>query len=1331
MRKSLFACCTTLGICLGWHSQLCGQPLSLGISNSSNQLTVFWPSWASDAVLEQSATALSWAQVPSVFYQSNSSTFSYTTGLTNTSRMFRLRHAGPPVPGLSGVWSLDEGSGTTSMELTGSSNALFTTNTAWAAGRFGPGSLRFNGLMPQFGGSLAWVSNTAYAVLPPTGSGFSVSFWFCPDTLPTGSQSLAGNDADGSAGWDLALDSPAPGTNYLVLTGTGIGTSLSITGRTLLLPEQWRHVVLTYGNSQASVFLDDVLLAQTAGTLANNPGPLYFGGVSGASGAFGGRIDEIRTYTNSLLADDISLKGCWHLDEDSGYLAYDSSLQGIVAGLSANSAWTSGKSGSGLDLAASSLFIPNQDYRVLPPSGSPFSVSFWLRPRSFSPGRSALLSCASGANAGWQATLFSDGANQQLEFTSTNFGGTLSLSAPVNLPVDTWSEIDLTFNGVMANAFVNGLKVGGALGAIRAARAPLLVGNAPGASTNADAIIDELRVYGRERADFELGPVAQPMWEMALLNSSTNLMLPASGPPGRPLTISILSNPSRGTLTWSANSPSVTYTAGGQKGPDTFVYAVSDGVFTSTPATAAVSVVQAHWLSTNGGTELPLDGSSPDHAWAAPNAAAIDAIWHTNNYYDCFCYGPGEFQTTGWQFMQRATGNVGCKHIGSGPEGPNATTLKLVNTWSAWAEGVIFGGLWAGQTVDDFEVRNMLLDCNAQNNPKYAIGEPVSIRIPLTSTAYVQQVTLHWANSVLGNAGWHLGPAADFQLCSRVQYSGSILTNCTSVSSTGLVDVVDVQTNTDELTLWLTRKGVGIDFYALSEVEVTGAQVSLPSALTTNGTVSRLDAAHSILNAVDQDPGTCWASGPEDQVTITLPLEPGTLLTGLVLNWNCKTMTDLHRFGPAAQFSVLAREPGTGQDVSVPFVSHGRSANGSEVITFGTSQTTNAIVTAEVTIFLTAKVPGVDYYSLSEVSFLSGDYPVGMRLPSASSSFAWNGHPVFSAFDGEPTTLWVNSTQGAVSAIQLGGSNLKFTDLKIIGFGTKAMRECFVLMALSTSPFSPARNLLVENCVVTQPATNNTDGVGAINLVGVPGAMKNGIVRNCVVDSLSPTFPFSHGIAAPLIEGCVVKDVQNAFYSEPDPANVDAIEPVVLRSNVFMNVSSGISVFAHAGAHFDTIIAIGNDISLVRGGYGAAGCDVCSPGVSGTITNVAALGNVIRYSDWNARPTDAGGGFLYSDIHHAVYANNVIALGTPNALRVRSYPGGTIPGEAPVEDCDHPGLTNPGPPGTPPSVDPLLPGYRRAWLNNRDLTGALLPVRYTYFGVDGPASQQQWSEELP
>jgi len=64
-------------------------------------------------------------------------------------------------------------------------------------------------------------------------------------------------------------------------------------------------------------------------------------------------------------------------------------------------------------------------------------------------------------------------------------------------------------------------------------------------------------------------------------------------------------------------------------------------------------VVQPHWLSTNGGTLPPIDGTSPEKACVAGPSAALDAIWHTNQYYDCFFYAPGEFQTTGWKYGER------------------------------------------------------------------------------------------------------------------------------------------------------------------------------------------------------------------------------------------------------------------------------------------------------------------------------------------------------------------------------------------------------------------------------------------------------------------------------------------------------------------------------------------------------------------------------------------------------------------------------------------------------------------------------------------------------
>src|SRR6202007_197203 len=118
----------------------------------------------------------------------------------------------------------------------------------------------------------------------------------------------------------------------------------------------------------------------------------------------------------------------------------------------------------------------------------------------------------------------------------------------------------------------------------------------------------------------------------------------------------------------------------------------------------------------------------------------------TNSFYDCFFYAPGEYQTRGWKYLERSTANRGCKHIGSGMEGAGKTTIKLVDTWAAWTEESIFAPFHSAQSSDGFEVHGMVLDCNAQNLPKYARGEPVWIRIPLASAGLVNSVTLRWAN---------------------------------------------------------------------------------------------------------------------------------------------------------------------------------------------------------------------------------------------------------------------------------------------------------------------------------------------------------------------------------------------------------------------------------------------------------------------------------------------------------------------------------------------------------------------------------------------------------
>src|SRR5260221_7437620 len=274
-------------------------------------------------------------------------------------------------------------------------------------GRIGAASLWFNGGSTHAGGSRAWVSNANYALLPQSGQPFSVSLWFNADALTNGWSGLMGNDANGSNGWHLALSNTGPGTNNLIFAASGAGASLNVVGRKLLLPGQWYLLTATYDGSEGRIYVDGTLLAQGSGSLQANDQPVCFGGGVGGYNSFLGRIDEVRTYARVLAAEDLSLAGDWGFDEDGGAFGLDRSVQGSHSTLSNPAmAWLPGKVGSGIDVSQNTVIISNDWSDVLPPTGGPFSVSFWLHPNSISSGWSGLMTCANDTNAGWNLALY-------------------------------------------------------------------------------------------------------------------------------------------------------------------------------------------------------------------------------------------------------------------------------------------------------------------------------------------------------------------------------------------------------------------------------------------------------------------------------------------------------------------------------------------------------------------------------------------------------------------------------------------------------------------------------------------------------------------------------------------------------------------------------------------------------------------------------------------------------------------------------------------------------------------------------------------------------------
>ena len=410
----------------GFSSVSISDAPRLTFTRKDGEIVVGWPLDTPGWVLEQSPhlhLPIPWTPVSPTLFQMTETNLSLNVSLPVGNMFYRLRKIRPVelVPGLTGAWTMDEGQGGAAQDSSGSGASLVLSNATWMPGRIGAAALWFDGT-PAAG--RAWVSNANYSVLPPSGRPFSVSLWFSPDLLTIGWRGLIGNDANGSNGWHVALHNSGPGTNELVFAGNGPDATLNVTGRKLLLPGRWYEMTATFDGNDGSIYLDGELLARNLGTIHGNDDPIYVGGGVGGYDNFLGGIDEVRCYTNALAPESICLVGEWRFDENGGKSTLDTSLQGHHATVfNSSDAWSPGKSGSGINLSNSAVVIPNDSLDVLPPTGGPFSISFWLHPHCTPAGWSGLMSCADDTNTGWNLALYGEVPGKTwLNFCSTNTG---------------------------------------------------------------------------------------------------------------------------------------------------------------------------------------------------------------------------------------------------------------------------------------------------------------------------------------------------------------------------------------------------------------------------------------------------------------------------------------------------------------------------------------------------------------------------------------------------------------------------------------------------------------------------------------------------------------------------------------------------------------------------------------------------------------------------------------------------------------------------------------------------------------------------------------------
>jgi hypothetical protein len=175
------------------------------------------------------------------------------------------------------------------------------------------------------------------------------------------------------------------------------------------------------------------------------------------------------------------------------------------------------------------------------------------------------------------------------------------LSSDVGLPVDTWTHLATTYDGIMQRLYLNGVEVARRLqtGSIQSSSMPLRIGGNSVWGEYFQGRIDEVRIYNKAltvseiRADMHL-PVVPPSVTTAVDGPIDIVVLPngASGA-ANGLTVVSVTPGANGTVAINADG-TVRYTpTPGFLGPDQFTSTVRDGNGGTATGSVTVTVVYA------------------------------------------------------------------------------------------------------------------------------------------------------------------------------------------------------------------------------------------------------------------------------------------------------------------------------------------------------------------------------------------------------------------------------------------------------------------------------------------------------------------------------------------------------------------------------------------------------------------------------------------------------------------------------------------------------------------------------------------------------------------
>jgi fibronectin type 3 domain-containing protein len=211
--------------------------------------------------------------------------------------MAALPSAASAAPGLVAAYSMDQGSGTTLADVSGTGNTGTLSGATWtASGRFGS-ALSFNGT-----NNMVTVPDSNSLDLT---TAMTLEAWVRPTTV-TDWHTVLLKEQPSQLAYALygSTDARTPAGHVYP---SGAGGDRWARGSSALAVNTWAHLAFTWDGATARLYVNGTQTASTAiaGTAVTSSSPLRIGGNTIWGEWYSGLIDEVRIYNRALTAAEV------------------------------------------------------------------------------------------------------------------------------------------------------------------------------------------------------------------------------------------------------------------------------------------------------------------------------------------------------------------------------------------------------------------------------------------------------------------------------------------------------------------------------------------------------------------------------------------------------------------------------------------------------------------------------------------------------------------------------------------------------------------------------------------------------------------------------------------------------------------------------------------------------------------------------------------------------------------------------------------------------------------------------------------------------------------